>query len=130
MTKANSSETSRKSRKNQEPGPDNFLDQLFVWLDASLVRQSAGELARECQAAVWGHTCEKVRELTLAEAKEYIRAAAPEFLLREVDLVLQRRRVGESLRQRILAEATEQLATLVVKNLARSKGRPPLTRVA
>ena len=48
------------------------------------------------------------------------------FLQREVDLVLQRRRVGESLRQQILAEATEQLVELVVKDVFRFKSRRPM----
>ena len=130
MTKRKSSETPPKSRKKKSRGKDSFLDPLFVWLDASLVRQAAGELVSECHAALWGHAREKAGEMTLPEAKEYIRALAPEFLVREVDLVLQRRRVPESLRQRILAEATEHLVALVAKNLNRFKGRQPLTRVA
>ena len=50
-----------------------------------LVRQAAGELARECHNAVWEATYEKARGMSRDEARGYIRAFAPEFLLREVD---------------------------------------------
>ena len=64
------------------------------------------------------------------EARGYIRAFAPEFLEKEVDLVLQRRRVRESLRARILAEATDQLVELVVKDVYHAKARRLLSRAA
>ena len=69
---------------------DGLLDRLFAWLDISLVRQAAGELARECHAAVWEATYEKARGMSRDEARGYVRAFAPEFLSKEVDLVLQR----------------------------------------
>jgi hypothetical protein len=106
------------------------LDRLFAWLDSSLVRQAAGELARECHTAVWEATYEKARGMSRDEARGYVRAYAPEFLLREVDLVLQRRRVGELLRQQILVEATEQLVELVVKDVYRFKSRRAVGRAA
>ena len=107
---------------------EDLLDQLFVWLDNSMVRQAGGELARECHIALWEATSEKAREMTRDEARGYIRAYAPEFLVREVDLVLQRRRVRESLRRRILAEATEQVVELVLKDVHRAKSRRPASR--
>lgn len=110
-------------RACRNPPTEGFLDRLFAWLDMSLVRQAAGELARECHTAVCDATFEKTRGMSRAEARGYIRAYAPEFLLKEVDLVLQRRRVGESLRQQILAEATEQLLELVVKDVSRTRFR-------
>ena len=94
------------------------------------MRQAGGELARECHAAVWEVTCEKARGMSRDEARGYIRAFAPEFLGKEVDLVLQRRRVRESLRQRILAEATEQLVELVVKDIYRTRSRRSVGRAA
>lgn len=109
---------------------EGIFDRLFAWLDLSLVRQAAGELARECHAAVCEATSEKARGMSRAEARGYIRAFAPEFLQREVDLVLQRRRVRESLRQRILADATEQLVDLVVKDIHRTRSRRSVGRAA
>ena len=94
------------------------------------MRQAAGELARECHTAVWEATHEKARGMSRDEARGYVRAYAPEFLLREVDLVLQRRRVGELLRQQILVEATEQLVELVVKDVYRFKSRRVVGRAA
>ncbi len=94
------------------------------------MRQAAGELARECHTAVWEVTCEKARGMSRDEARGYIRAFAPDFLRKEVDLVLQRRRVRESLRQRILAEATEQLVDLVLKDVNRTRSRRSVARAA
>jgi hypothetical protein len=112
------------------PRSEGVLDRLFAWLDISLVRQAAGELARECHTAVWEVTNEKARGMTRDAARGYVRAFAPEFLHREVDLVLQRRRVGESLRQQIVAEATEQLVELVVKDVYRTRARRAASRAA
>ncbi len=102
---------------------EGVLDRLFIWLDTSLVRQTAGELARECHVALWEATCERAGQLSRDEAREYIQALAPEFLVHEVDPVLRRRRVRESLRLRILAEATEQVVELVLKDVHRAKMR-------
>jgi hypothetical protein len=102
---------------------EGVLDRLFIWLDTSLVRQTAGELARECHVALWEATCDRAREMSQDGAREYIRGLAPEFLVREVDPVLRRRRVRDSLRLKILAEATEQVVELVLKDVQRTKSR-------
>jgi hypothetical protein len=114
---------------NHEPG-EGMLDRLFAWLDTSLVRQAAGELARECHVALWEATCERAREMSRDDARAHIRSFAPEFLVREVDMVLQRRRVRESLRLRILAEATDQVVELVLKDVSRTKVRRTLGKAA
>ena len=125
-----------RSRKQPAPGhasslpTEGVLDRLFIWLDTSLVRQTAGELARECHIVLWEATYERAAQMSRDEAREYIRAIAPEFLVHEVDPVLQRRRVRESLRQRILAEATEQVAELVLKDVQRAKTRRIADRAA
>ena len=116
--------------RTANPPTEGLLDRLFAWLDISLVRQAAGELARECHVAVCESLSEKARGMSRDEARGYIRAYAPEFLGREVDLVLQRRRVRVSLRQRILAEAAEQLVELVVKDVHRTRSRRSVGRAA
>jgi len=116
--------------RTDNPPAEGILDRLFAWFDLSLVQQAAGELARECNAAVCEATCEKARGMSRAETRGYIRAYAPEFLRKEVDLVLQRRRVRESLRQRILAEATEQLVELVVKDIQATRSQRSIGRAA
>jgi hypothetical protein len=125
-----------KSKKKSQPArsaklpAEGVLDRLFAWLDISLVRQTAGELARECQAAVCEATCGKIRGLTAQEAREHIRAVAPKFLEKEVAMVLERRRVRESLRQRILAEAVDQLVEFVIKDVYRTRARRSLRKAA
>jgi hypothetical protein len=128
-----------KSRARQQPSTrirsdsaptEGILAQLFAWLDNSLVQQAAGELARECHIALWEVTCDRAREMSSEEARGYIRAFAPEFLVREVDMVLQRRRVRESLRLRILAEATDQVVELVLKDIGRARSRRAIGKAA
>jgi hypothetical protein len=109
---------------------ESVFDRLFAWLDTSLIRQAGGELARECHAAVNELTCEQTRNMSRDEARGYIRAFAPEVLMKEVDLVLQRRRARESLRQQILAEAAEQLVELVIKDVSRIRSRRSVGRAA
>ena len=41
---------------------EGLLDQLFVWLDNSMVRQAGGELARECHIALWEATCQRAMQ--------------------------------------------------------------------
>ena len=122
-------QTARPAR-TRNPSPEGVLDRLFAWLDMSLVRQAGGELARECHTAVWEVTCEKARRMSRDKVRGYIRAYAPEFLHKEVRPGSARRRVRESLKQRILAEATDQLVELVVKDLCRAKVRRPISRAA
>ena len=110
-------------RKAANSPTEGVLDRLFIWLDTSLVRQTAGELARECHVALWEATCQRAAQMSREDARGYIRTFAPDFLIREVDPVLQRRRVRESLRLRILAEATDQVVDLVLKDVQRAKTR-------
>jgi hypothetical protein len=128
----NTTDKSKKTtpRRTPKPPAEGVLDRLFAWLDLSLVRQAAGELARECHVAVWEATCETARKMSREEARGYIRAFAPEFLEKEVDLVLQRRRVRDSLRQRIMTEAADQLVELVIKDFYRTRSRKSASKAA
>jgi hypothetical protein len=114
---------------SNSPG-EVVLDQLFVWLDNSLVLQTASELARQCQVALWEATCDRIIGMSRDDAREYLRAHAGEFLVRKVAIVLQRRRVRESLRLKILSEAAEHVVELVMKDLHRAKSRRPASRAA
>jgi hypothetical protein len=127
-TKGNQAQSTARPRVCESS--EGVLDRLFVWLDNSLVHQTAGELARECHIALWEATSERAKEMSRDEARGYIRAFAPEFLVREVDLVVQRRRVRESLRKRILDAATEQVVELVLKDVRRASVRRSVARAA
>jgi hypothetical protein len=128
----NTTDKSKKTATRRTPKPpvEGVLDRLFAWLDLSLVRQAAGELARECHVAVCEATCETARHMSREEARGYIRAFAPEFLEKEVDLVLQRRRVRDSLRQRIMTDAADQLVELVIKDIYRTRSRKSASKAA
>ena len=81
---------------------------FFVWLDNSLVLQTAGELYAGVSPCPLGSHW-RTGDWHVAGRREYLRSRPPEFLVRKVAVVLQQRRVRESLRLRILAEAAEQV---------------------
>ncbi len=93
---------------------DRCLDRLFHWLDAPLVKQAAGEVARECRPALAAAVCRKARGMSRPQARGYVRALVPELVAEEIDIMLERRRIDSSLRSRIVAEAIAQLIDAVV----------------
>ena len=97
---------------------DDLLDTLHVRFHASLVSQTAGEVARECHHAVWRHVLARCGHMNAAQARGYVRAIASSFIVGEVDAVLCRRRTSFSLRGRVVAEAREQLVELIVDDLS------------
>jgi hypothetical protein len=108
---------------------DRLFDSILQWINAPLVRQAAGEVARECRTAVLDHVYPRTRAMSRAQVRGYVRAWAPAFVLEEVDAVLSRRRTGIHLRQQVGAEAVEQLIDMVVDDVFRSQP-PRATRAA
>ena len=53
--------------RSRTPSPEGTLERLFAWLDHSLVRQAAGELARECHVDLWEATSERASQMTRDE---------------------------------------------------------------
>lgn len=104
--------------KSQNSWIDRLLDHLFAWIDAPLVRQAAGEVVRECRAALWDCVYKPTRGMTRPQARGYIRAIAPAFANHEVDAVLSRRRLGSYLRSQVVAAATVQLAEVVADDVS------------
>ena len=98
---------------------DRWVGALFHWLHGPLARQAAGEVARECRPAVVARALTAVQQMSIPQARGYIRALAPGFVAREIDAVLSRRRISPSLRAGIFAEAIEQVIALVVDDIAR-----------
>ncbi|MGD0896883.1 MAG: hypothetical protein ABR915_03540 [Thermoguttaceae bacterium] len=97
---------------------DLLTERLMDWLDGPLVKQAAGEVARECRAAVTARAISSVGLMGAHQSRGYVRALAPSFIAREIDAVLSRRRVGLSLGRRVFAEAVEQVIRLVADDLA------------
>ena len=48
---------------------DQLVDNMLQWIDGPLVRQSAGEVARECRDALWQHVSGRIRGMTAAQAR-------------------------------------------------------------
>jgi hypothetical protein len=102
---------------------DRLLDSLSLWVDAPLMKQAAGEVARECRLEVLDHVREKTWGMSPARVRGYVRAVAPQFVVAEVDAVLSWRRAGAHLRPYVIAEAIEQLIDLVADDLRHTRPR-------
>jgi hypothetical protein len=102
---------------------DRLLDSLSLWVEAPLVKQAAGEVARECRLEVLDHIRARTWGMTSARVRGYIRAVAPQFVAAEVDAVLSWRRAGSHLRPYVIAEAIEQLIDLVVDDVRHARPR-------
>ena len=92
---------------------DYLLDRVVRLLNAPLVRQTAGEVARECHAGLWEQVRVRMGEMTPTMARGYVRALAPALVALEVDAVMSRRRVGRYLRPHVVAEAIEQCVAII-----------------
>jgi uncharacterized membrane protein len=103
---------------------DRLLDILLRWLEAPVVRQAAGEVARECRPGLWQHVRQRLVGMSLAQARGYLRAVAPGFVGHEVDAVLIRRRAGLHLHAQVAAQAVEVLIDLVADDLACAESLP------
>jgi hypothetical protein len=96
---------------------DHLLDVFLHWLDGPIVKQAAGEVARECRAALWLHVRQRVRDMSVAQGRGYVRAVAPAFVSAEVDAVLTRRRAGPSIRHLVVAQAVEEVIDLLADDI-------------
>jgi hypothetical protein len=97
---------------------DRLAEAFLGWLYAPLVKQAAGEVARDCRAAIAAHAMPSIRGVNVQQARGYLRALSPGFVLREIDAVLSRRRIGRALRPCVFAEALEQVIQLVLADKA------------
>jgi hypothetical protein len=109
---------------------DQLLDTVLHWMDASIIRQAAGEVARECRTAVWHHIANATQGMSVAQIRGYARAVAPQFIGTEVDVVLRRRRAGLHLRTEVIAAAVEELIELVAADAVYAQSLRPLTAAA
>jgi hypothetical protein len=96
---------------------DRLFDLLVQWLEAPIIRQTAGEVARECREPLWEHVHGRIGGMTPAQARGYIRAIAPDFVCDEVDAVLSRRRASVYVRPRVIDQAVEGLLDLLADDI-------------
>ncbi len=96
---------------------DHLFDLLLQWLDAPIINQAAGEVARECRAPLWQHVHRRIGGMSLAQARGYLRAVAPDFVCQEVDAVLARRRASRYVRPRVIALAVEGVLDLLADDI-------------
>jgi hypothetical protein len=89
---------------------------LFPWHRARLVEQAGGEAARECRAAFWQRLAPRTAGMDVAEVRGYAHALAEGFVTANVDRVLERRRLGPSLRAEVMASAVRQLIGFAVRD--------------
>ncbi len=55
--------------------------------------------------------------MTAAQARGYLRALAPQFVGREVNAVLSRRRASPHIRSRVVAQAVEEVLDLLADDI-------------
>ena len=96
---------------------DPLLDFVFQWFDGAIVQQAAGEVARECRAALWHDVQRRIRGMSLAQSRGYIRAVAPDFVVAEVDAVLARRRAEPRTPPLVVAQAIEAVIDLLADDI-------------
>jgi hypothetical protein len=133
MNSTTNSELSLPPQSQSVAWVDRLLGGLFRWFHAPLIRQTGGEVARECHAALWDHAFARAQDMTPAQVRGYIRAIAPGFITREIDAVLGRRRVRWSLRSQVLDAAIDQITELIVDDVVCIQARramPARSRVA
>lgn len=81
-----------------------------------MVDQLGGEAARECRSDVWRRICLRTRNMGAPEIRGYARAQAADVLPAEVERVLDRHRLGHSLKNRVLAAGIEQIVGMLVRD--------------
>jgi hypothetical protein len=118
MTLASSPDWTQADSFKSAPWIDRWAEMFLQWLDARLVKQAAGEVARECRAALAARAVSSIGHTGAPQCRGYLRALAPVFVVREIDAVLSRRRISRSLRAAVFAEAIEQAIELVVDDIA------------
>ena len=80
---------------------DRWVGAVFHWLHRPLARQAAGEVARECRGAIIGRAVTAVQQMSIPQARGYIRALAPGFVAERSTPSSSRRRISPSLRRHL-----------------------------
>ena len=102
---------------------DRLFDVVFQWIQAPVIRQAAGEVARECHEAIWRQAHARVSGMSVAQGRGYLRALAPGFVCNEVDAVLSRRRASPYIRGQVIAQAIEQVLDLLADDILYAQPR-------
>lgn len=95
----------------------NLLAWLFPSYQARLVEQAGGEVARQCRTALWQRISWRIRGMSVAEVRGYVRACAAEIVASDVEQVLSRRRWNLALREQVTAASVDQLVSLAVRDV-------------
>jgi hypothetical protein len=95
---------------------------LFSFLTANRsggrVNRLAQEIARRSHAAVWNRVERRAATMRLAEVRGYVRARAAQVIHDQADQVLRGQGpIAESLRPQLIAQATERVVSLIVRDL-------------
>ena len=89
----------------------NFLRFVLPWHSKTLVRQVAGEVARQCRSRLLQRVCRHTGNMSMAEIRGYLRAQAAECVVIEVDEAVGRGRLQMALRSARMDAAIDQLVT-------------------
>jgi hypothetical protein len=97
--------------------PTNLFLRFLPWRSGHLATQAAGEVARQCQSALWRRVSRQTASMSLAEVRGYVRAQAAGCVATEVEQVLARRQLKPKLRTQVTASALDQLIGMVVHDV-------------
>jgi len=100
---------------------NRLLKLLFSRHPTRLVDQLAERVARNSHAELVERVREKTAGMGLFEIRGYVRAHAGRLVEREVEAALKGHRSADHLRPHVVARATEQLVSLVVRQLLRTE---------
>jgi hypothetical protein len=81
-----------------------------------LVAQAGGEVARCCQADLWGRVRRPAQRMSTPELRGYARAHAAPVAGAQVDQILVVRGLSPALRVRVLASSIDQLVAMAIRN--------------
>ncbi len=81
------------------------------------IRETGSEVARACRTRVYQRVAGRLTGMQLSEIRGYARAHARELVENKVDTALKGKWSAEQIRSRLVAEAIEQVISMVIHDL-------------
>ena len=96
---------------------NGLLGILFPWHNGGLVKQVAGEVARQCRAGLWRRVYPHAANMSIAQIRGYVRSHAAGCVDEEVSCSLSRRRLNPALHRRVTDAAVDQLILMLAHDI-------------
>lgn len=99
------------------PSISGYLGRWLFGPRPCLVKQVAGEVARQCYAGLWQRLCGRVHMASIAEVRGCARAYSAAMVEVEVDSALERHRLSEEFHPWVVESAKDQLIAMVIRDV-------------